>query len=442
MFTRHFRIPMKFQSQQSQRGSIVLSVALVIIVLATLLAGYLRVATTELTNSHASIYFNAALNLAEGGAELAILAINNETGPDADWKSDGGTFIREIDNVPLAGTTNAQIFIQIEDYASEHPVIISEGRVLIHGGRWITRQIMVEMEPMPIRGAGVVALNRLNFVGGASTYDSYKSSDGPWGGDNRRSEITVGSISVEEDVVDIGNATIYGYVATGGSDPQLGPNGKVISYELATHDPSRISTDFVAQYPPIEPPDNTDAFTSLTYLHSETGSGNSRTLTIGNATGTIEHYSLESMNFRNLVVDGPVIIEVNDDFRMSGNTSITIKEGGSLTIYTRGDFDIDGNAIANATNIPANFKLYGIGDHDQHIDVGGTTNVYALIYAPKADITLRGTSTMHGSVVGNNIFANGGHTFRFDEDSLDIEQTDLRRPAYWEERVRITSIAF
>ncbi|MCR3936512.1 hypothetical protein, partial [Klebsiella pneumoniae] len=67
---------------------------------------------------------------------------------------------------------------------------------------------------------------------------------------------SVGSISVSVAAVAINNADIWGYVATGGAMPSMGPNGTVGPFgtTTGTMDMSHVSTDFTASFDPVTAP--------------------------------------------------------------------------------------------------------------------------------------------------------------------------------------------
>src|SRR5690606_7825926 len=103
-----------------------------------------------------------------------------------------------------------------------------EGQTVLPNRPAVTRQVRVELSRRSPFANGITARDGARFKGGNSTVDSYRSSLGPPSASNRFDNGSVASVSVEVDAVDLSNATIYGYVATGAMMPKVGPKGRVM----------------------------------------------------------------------------------------------------------------------------------------------------------------------------------------------------------------------
>ena len=245
------------------------------------------------------------------------------------------------------------------NYDSDTPTLVVEGKTQLPSSRSILKQIEIELSKRSLFANGLTAKDTLTFSGGNAKVDSYDSADGDYDSFfNRKDNGSIASMSVVIDAVDVANAEIYGYVATGGADPSVGPNGKIYGADTPVEtdvDMNRVSTDFYAEFKDVDAP---------TLVSPDTAMEISGTLTIGDPSGfNEEHFHLSSLDIASnetLIIDGPVVIVVDDFVDVKGDVQIT--ENGSVTFYVEGDFDIGGNGTVNNTNTPSSFVLYGTND--------------------------------------------------------------------------------
>ena len=108
--------------------------------------------------------------------------------------------------------------------------------------------------------------------------------------------------------------------------------------------------------------------------------------------------------------------------------------GSSAKIYTADDVSISGQGVTNGTGVASNFMIYGTaadsfdrsGDEvaAQSISVSGNGVLSAAVYAPNADVTVKGggnSGQIYGGVVGFTATMNGNGAFHFDEALKDIQ---------------------
>ncbi len=96
---------------------------------------------------------------------------------------------------------------------------------------------------------------------------------------------------------------------------------------------------------------------------------------------------------------------------LGGGSYITVN--GAVVIYTTGDVDISGGSVANTTSIPSNFQLYS--STTGKVTISGSSQMYAEVYAPQADITRSGgSSAFFGSMVGKTLTLSGGGGLHYD----------------------------
>jgi len=138
--------------------------------------------------------------------------------------------------------------------------IVSQG--VVNGGRNVSSNMDVSRiietqfrRPNPA-GYGLIARDSLDF-NGKPTFDSYHSGQGanPGPGAGPNVNVTVGSVSADTSTLGLGNAFIFGDLATGasndGSDPR---GGSTVSGD--------IIWDFEMDFPEVVAPDTTGWKTS------------------------------------------------------------------------------------------------------------------------------------------------------------------------------------
>ncbi len=105
-----------------------------------------------------------------------------------------------------------------------------------------------------------------------------------------------------------------------------------------------------------------------------------------------------------------------------------------------GDVDIGGNGVVNMSNVPENFQLFGTASSgsSQTIKVSGNGAIQAAIYAPNADIELKGSGSggvFMGAAVGDNITMTGNFEFHYDEALANFTIDKSYRISRWRELI-------
>lgn len=161
------------------------------------------------------------------------------------------------------------------------------------------------------------------------------------------------------------------------------------------------------------------------------------------------NYTFQNINFnssRKLTLDiGDRNISIVVD-SITGNGHLDVKGKGSLTIYLKNNYELDGHFNSSATDVTmyidssgntktikssnyanfiasiyakdANIELVGSGKIYGHIVTGGksvklsggtsATSTGYVVYAPNALVELSGSGTLNGSVIANNFKTTGG----------------------------------
>ena len=428
-------------ANKQTKGSIIIPTLLVIMIIATLGYTYLQTSLNEFKMAYRTKDMLSALNLAEGGIEEAMIAMKHEKWGDYGWTTVATDhYYQEFKNVSLYNGQIGNIRVYASVLDEDAPIIFSEGEVSSNYGV-VKKQIRCDLGKKGVFLNGMTAKKTVTFNGNKVTVDSYNSDNGAYHTtSNRRAEGTIGSLSTAHGDLYSGNADIFGYIATGGGNPTIGPGG-IVSGDLTatsgTVDTSRIARDFVADFPDMSPPDEAGLPTPITTLPT---SG-----TIGIAGGITTYYKVSSWSTKSkdtLEIVGPVVIVVDGDVATKGEIKITndVSNTGSLELYTAGNVDIGGNGIMNMSSVPANFMLYGTASSgtSQDIKISGNGAIKAAIYTPNAELELKGsgsTGVFMGAAVANNIKMTGNFEFHYDEALDNITLDNSYRISRWRELI-------
>ncbi|MGB0416210.1 MAG: DUF7305 domain-containing protein [Coraliomargarita sp.] len=429
----------KYQTRKS--GSALLTAVIFVFVAAMLSGSFLKLAYNEYNYSVRSYLQSSAFNLAESGVELAIKALSDGSVSGSTWSTSHSGYMSD-------GGYTGDIDIVILNATSSSPTVYAEGIMSGHPSGDISKQIKVELSTgsiVPFE-KGFAARDGVTMSGNGVIIDSYNSKYGAYRANlsgsgapsdygatenntrvNKNDDITVASdtmvLSVGETTVDQGNADVYGYLATReNTNVSVGPRGMVTSYGSNSHDTSRISYDFYADFPVQSSPAS-----GLTSISNITGA---RTLNSGSY--TVSQVSV-SGNSRNVVtVNGDVTLVVTGNMSFTGQSSINVTAGSTLTIYAEGDVAIAGNGINNTDLVPSRVSIIGTKDivesggsysAGQTISISGNGQLAASVYAPGAQVNIKGGGSrgeVYGAVVGYQAHITGGSAFHFDEALRDI----------------------
>lgn len=224
------------------------------------------------------------------------------------------------------------------------------------------------------------------------------------------------SISVDNGALDVGNGDIWGYVATGGSSYDIGPNGSVKGEDTPSgvdEDPLRISFDFKADLPDATAPSLTPDHTSLSA--GDVGDPSASWSSDLEVYILSSSFSLSGKNDINVV--GPTVIIVDGNFSFSGKAELNILGPDAyLELYVSGDVSLTGQGVFNDEENPEAFQLWGTAPSgtSQTIKVAGNGDFAGIIYAPNSDLEIKGNGNISGAAVGEDITLTGNAAFHYD----------------------------
>lgn len=441
---------------RSNRGSILLVAMILTILIAMSLGSYLSLSRSNMVISNRALYNSAAMNLAENGLEEGMYSINKKVAePTYDWSgwtNDGVNAWRKLTGYTFDQNATGETRVIVYNYlGSAAPKIVARSSIrLANQNQPIEKWVEVQLRKTSRYANGLVAKESLKFSGNNASVDSWnseKNDDGSARGSPvgysssvKHDKGTAGSISVAVDAVLVQNADIWGWVKTGGSAPVVGSNGTIGPFGTATGTvvPSRVQTDFTM---PIEIKPTITTGTTLPAI----GNGDlPKTLGTSGSTNIYRIPSITSSgnSSKVLTIDGNVTIVLTggsagtEVLGLSGQSSIEITSGSSLTIYAEGDINITGNGVANANLQPKSFTVIATSTSTlttQKVDIKGNGELKAVVDAPNAAVKIVGNGDVSGSVLGKTIELTGNAAFHYDESLADLGSGNPYRISKWVE---------
>ncbi len=438
--TVHFR--------RDSRGTVLIVAMLVLAFIAFLLGSYVNLNLTTSRLANRSYCSNVAFNLAEAGAEEALWSFNQTAAGSSaawvDWQQNGSTAWRKFSDFDLSPNTTGWVKVYVDNNnpaAGIQPKIVALGSASPFNSEPTTKMIEITLHRRSFFAGGLVAKERVAFQGANTSVDSWNSDP-----DNdpttpavaysygiRRDGGGVASSSVQDNAAMVNEANIWGYVATGGAQPEIG-GGSVRGADTPADvrvDPRRISTDFVANFPPVTAP---EGGASIPLIVSTTSLGTPGAKTTWRCPGIV----LAGNDTLTIAGDVTLILTAGPGSRgisVTGRASINIPAGASLALYVESDALIGGNGLANGNAAPVSCLIWGTNTSagGQDLRIAGNGALKAAIYAPNGRVTLNGNGDMMGSVVADMITLTGNAAFHYDESLGTYGTTTPFGVAKWRE---------
>jgi hypothetical protein len=300
----------------------------------------------------------------------------------------------------------------------------------------MTRRIELICVPITAFSGALKASGSFNGPGSAGVVDSYDSKNGaytfvadkpasPLYQYSHLGNVEVGTSSFTE------GGPIYGNVTT---------NGGTVSHSGGTNISGTIDNNVPFTVPPLPAP-STVGFSSLS-----SGSNTITPASAGSAASPNRYVITGDSNGLTINAAGGVNTYVT--VVVNGNISNKVQVGANVTakIYFAGDMNIKASNIVN-NNVDGTspyisragqLQFYGISPGDgsyQSINISPPGNVYAVIYAPNANLTLGGNPDWYGGIVVHDFSGNGNTGFHYDAQLALIKgiATDYQLASYIED---------
>ena len=407
---------------KNNSGGVLVGTIILTALLGSILAGYLSYLSHQNRLVARSVTWNSTIPLAEAGIEEALAQLNQNGAVVAN----NGFEIAQSKYIVRSRTLSGGSYTVGFSMAT-NPVIVAEGSALAPiSNDSVSRTVKVRTKRVPMFSAALVAEQDIDINGVQISIDSFDSgiaaynTGGSYDPAKRRDKAKVATNSSLKDSVKTGGAKIYGKVVTGAGGSVLSHNKSIVG-DLAWHashptggiDPNAIADDFnlelgivVAPFTSGFPPEKNFTTNGITYDY---------------VLRTGDYKITSPLSFKgNVLVTGNARLYIAPDSSMSfgGTDVLEIAAGGSLEIYNAApSASIAGHGFVN-TGAAKDLSYFGLPTNTQ-LALGGNATFVGSVYAPNADVTLKGGgSTVKdfcGAIVAKSIVFGGNYNFHFDE---------------------------
>jgi hypothetical protein len=278
-----------------------------------------------------------------------------------------------------------------------------------------SRVIEVIARPSSFENA-IVAEGRIAMNSWRIEVDSYDSTDpakstsGAYDSAKRQQN---GDVATDGQIIDAGNAYIYGDVLT---------NAGVVTGAANVTGEQR--TDFYQDLMPVKTPTWSVINTNPTYVQTTTTlTGGTKDNPARYKLGWVTLTGGKVLTFAPSATDVESYTEVwvTGSINLSGTGQVTVKPNAHVKIYVEGDVNITGNGIINETQKPANLELFGVTPSDgvsRSFTLSGNGSFTGVVYAPDHIVSLSGggsNGNYFGSIVAKTVTMSGNTSVHYDE---------------------------
>ncbi|MDH4202080.1 MAG: hypothetical protein OEV87_04235 [Phycisphaerae bacterium] len=388
----------RVKRKKQNKGAILALMVMVVLLLSMTSLALIRVGTEARLRTVKSASQISARFAADAGIERVLYLMNKQL--------EAGTWT--LDNVPTYSAqaltaSNADYTVTFTGNLTSGYQITSVGH---NGNQTKTVRATVALtspiaEDFAIFCRNALALKSKCTVGGFNSSDPSDTDV----------DTKIGTQSAGNDAIDIKSDTDIDadiFIGPGGdpdtvikSKDQLNIDGEVFI----------MPTEFYL--PPVAPPDYTASKGSI--------SGNNVTL---NTPDSGKYTEISISNDGTLTIDSDVTLYVTGDIDLKNNTEVEIKNNATLELYFDGDINANNSSgINNESEIPSNVKIYGTGTN-QKIDLKNSADLYAVVYAPNADMTVNNGGEAYGSFITESFeLKNSGQVY-YDEALKQVAEDD------------------
>lgn len=388
----------QIQKNHRNKGAILSLMVLVILLLSMTSVALLRVGGDARIRSVKSDGQISARFAADAGIERAIYIMNEELN-DGAWT---------LDDIPTY--TSESLIAANANYTVTYTGDLTNGYQITSVGtsRGQTKTVRVTVElTSPIADDFAILAKDGLIAKSKSTIDGYNSGD-PSDTDVK---VKIGTQSTDDNAIDIKKNTDIN------ADVYIGPDGDPDEV-IKSADQLNINGEVFVMpteyyFPEVTAPSYTASQGSI--------SGNNVTLTSSDS-GKYDDISIS--NNGTLSINGDLTLYVTGDVDLRNNAELEIENNSTLTLYLDGDLDAQNSSgFNNTTEVPSNLTIYGTGT-DQQFNIKNSSDLYAVIYAPNADMTVHNSVSAYGSFIVDNFeLKNGGEVY-YDEALKQVDQDD------------------
>lgn len=433
-----------------QRGAVLIVALLLAALIAVGLGSYLNLNLSSSRLAKRTFNGYAALNLAEAGAEEAVWSFNRTQRGDTDawskWTTKGSAAWQTFADFNLGANSTNWVKVYVDNHTpgtNARPKIVAQASVGAPGEAPVTKMLEVTLRRRSLFANGLVAKDTVSFAGAVASVDSWNSDpDGnaatapvPYSAAVRNDRGSVASAAVINSAVLVNQANIWGNVATGGGQPEVGTNGTIRGVDTPTGvkvDPKKISTDFNADFDVLTAP--VDG-TILKTVGATLGIAGTKTK------WRIPSIALKGSDTLTILGDVTIVLTAGtgtNAIDVAGTAQIIVPAGSKLTIYVEAHVKIAGKGLANGNVQPISCQIYGVSTSPggQEFEIVGNGSLAAVVYAPNGNVEIKGNGDVMGSIVANKIKLAGNAAFHYDESLTERDSNQPFAISKWRELTR------
>jgi hypothetical protein len=413
---------MKIRS--SKRRSAAAHILLVTVFIAgcvgLVIAAYLNMIRSRNNLSARSQSWNGAMALVEAGLEEGLAHLNLQGGSNLavnGWTSITNSVYtkrRDLDDgyyVATMTVTNPSTPKIVCTGYKPVPLTLTANQDYLFaaagGGvsttQYLSRTVQLLLSRQPLFTKAIVTKDSVDLGGNKCIVDSYDSSKGDYDPKNPGDKGDVGCNGDMRGAVSTGNGDIRGNLHVGpkatvdtGPNSIIGDNAWFASGKKGIQS-GHLKKDANFYLPDVTPP-------------WSWGAGGAFPLGSPNAVFSVGRYEANNLNVANnqtMHINGDVVVYVKGNVDIKGTLKIT---AGSLTLYVDGNrVDISGNVTK--TTIPSDLMIFGFPS----LKTLSLDGLHAVVYAPDANMELKGSAQFYGSTVSKTLTLNGSTGYHYDE---------------------------
>lgn len=429
-----------------QQGSVLAVLLILSALIGLMLAAYMNMVGSQNKFAQRSQVWNNVMPACESGVEEALAHINYS----------GTTSNFAINGWVLAGTnyiksrSSGDTICEMKISTEVQPTITVKGSIQAPvQTNYISRRVQVKTKfnrrfPQAMLAKGAISVGGSGLIDSFNSTNSAYSTGGQYDPAKRHDDATIATSSKSAGALDIGNASVYGKVATGPGGTVSVGNG-IIGDSAFVNDSSNkgkieaahATDDLNVYIPDNKLPDGFSPVTPAT-THTVLGvtlpgvlfGGVTYAYVLGDGDWVLDSISLSSSD--KILVSGKARLYVKGATSISGQAAIQVATGASIEFYSAGNISLGGGGVINSPGQALNFSLYGLPTCTS-IAYSGNSQFIGTINAPEADVKLSGTTDAIGAVVANSFNLNGGMGMHYDEALRGNPKEGKYLVASWQE---------
>lgn len=408
-----------------KRGSAIIGVLIVGVVVLFVVTGYLRSSLNQLSLANQSQLTLSLDSLLDAAADQSLSMLHS--GDNSDWRKQGSLMWRHFNQWRVDEDTPADVWVALEE-TKEGLLMLIYAAARERSGRLLERTAEVHLRRQSPFTYGLEVHDGFTFNGANIELDSFDSRVGPYSASNNRNDrLIVLSPSSKFGSAAVNNARIFGMLYIGAAEALvLRPQAEIKTRATSGGgvDERAIRRDIRLDRPyPVPMPSATNR---ILWPGGDV-------IQIGDQSGfTTENFVFEDLDIKSgqvVNVVGPVRWIVQGDLKLQGE--LVIEGDGELQVFLAGDLQATGGAIINSSDQPARMSLFVTATEPTRLQLAGNSTFAGSIHAPYAQLELSGSGNngrFKGAAVLGSITINGRYQFHFDE-ALRFSQQPMHRYA-------------